>query len=71
MVAQDVDECLLDRRDNLVAAFDLEGGVEVCQRLVDLIQRIPGRILEHQRAPDGKSLAVHLERVVAVGVVDP
>jgi hypothetical protein len=51
--------------------FDLEGLVKVRQRLVDLVERVAVRILEHKRPPQGQCLAVDRECVVPVRVVDP
>ena len=61
----------LDRRDDLVALFDLEGRMDVRERLVDLVELLPRGVLEEQRAPKCQELAVHLEGVVPVQIVDP
>src|SRR5450759_5430112 len=61
----------LDRRDDLVALFDLEGRMDVRERLVDLVELVARGVLEEQRAPHCQELAVHLEGVVPVRIVDP
>jgi len=45
--------------------------VEVGKRLVDLIDRVAGRVLENQRAAQRERLTVDLKGMVAGGVVDP
>ena len=50
VVAQNVEECLLDRRDDRVAPLDLERPVDMRERLVDPIERIAGGIAEFARS---------------------
>ena len=61
----------LDRRDDRVALLDLESRVDVCERLVDLVEIVARGVLEEQRAPHCQELAVHLEGVVPVRIGDP
>ena len=68
---EDVDQGLLDGSHNLFATLDLKGGVEVGQRLIDLVERIADGVHQDQCPPNAEGLAVNLEGMVAGRVVYP
>ena len=71
VVAQNVDQGLLDGDDHLVAALDLERPVHVRERLAYHVERVAGQVHQRVDATQTHNLAGYFVRVISGLVLDP